>query len=132
DPSPAADPAKAPSGMRSLLDDLTGLRVGYRDAKDNDFVEDNAQDLAKYGLEDNNPEALRIEIERLDRIDRTEGKSDRKTSKVALLIGKKAEDKAEKKEGEKKEGDKKEPEKKEDKVYARLEGEKSVVLLPAK
>jgi hypothetical protein len=132
DPSPAADPAKAPSGMRPLLDDLTGLRVGYRDAKDNDFVEDNAQDLAKYGLEDNNPEVLRIEIERLDRIDRAEGKSDKKTIKVVLLIGKKAEDKVEKKEGDKKEGDKKEPEKKEDKVYARLESEKSVVLLPAK
>jgi hypothetical protein len=127
EPAPAADPNRAPNGMRVLLDDLTNLRVGYRSEKDNDFVEDDAKDLARYGLEDNNPNALRIEIERTESIDREAGKESKKTSKVVLLVGKKAEDKTEKKEGDKKEADKKE-----EKVYARLESEKNVVLLPAR
>jgi hypothetical protein len=131
----AADPAKAPHGMRDLLNILTGLRVDYKDDKDNDFVEDDAKDLAKYGLDDGNPGLLRVEIERVDSIEHEGGKADKKTSKVVLLVGNKVEDKKaeEKKADDKKPDDKKAEEKKaEEKVYARLEGEKNVVKLSAK
>src|SRR5262249_52718190 len=129
----AADPAKAPHGMRDLLNVLTGLRVDYKDDKDNDFVEDDAKDLAKYGLDDGNADLLRVEIERVDSMDRDGGKADKKTSKVVLLVGKKTEKKPEAKKPEDKKPDDKKAEKPADeKVFARLESEKNVVKLSAK
>jgi Domain of unknown function (DUF4340) len=104
---PGAAPAdKAPSGVRPLLNDLTGLRVD----KSEDFVADNVddKDLAKYNLEPAKDPVLRIEIEK------SGGAKDEKkpASKSALLVGV----------GKQADG----------KYYARLDGERSVVKVAAK
>jgi hypothetical protein len=108
----APDPApKAPTGVQSLLVDLTDLRVEYTDSG-NDFVADHIEDLAKYNLGPKD-DVLQIEVERVDSPG-GEGK-EKKTSRHVLLIGvgKKVDDKT-------------------DKYYATLEGSKSVVKVAAK
>src|SRR5439155_3063827 len=57
----AFGPDKAPSGVQSMLVDLTDLRVDYTDSKANDFVADNVEDLAKYNLGPKD-EVLRVEV----------------------------------------------------------------------
>jgi hypothetical protein len=98
---------KAPTGVQSLLTDISNLRVDYRADNDNDFVADDVKDLAKYNLDPSNPDVLRIEIQRSE----TGGK----TATAALLVGvsKKVDDKS-------------------DKYYARLDGENTVVKVDAK
>ncbi len=91
--------------MRPLLNDLTALRVD----KSEDFVADDVadKDLGKYNLDPEKNAILRVEVEK------SEGtKEDAKTTKVALLIGV---DKAV-----------------DGKYYARIDGEKSIVRVPAK
>ncbi|HEY7313077.1 MAG TPA: DUF4340 domain-containing protein [Gemmataceae bacterium] len=89
------DPAatdKAPSNVQSVLTDISNLRV--ESAKD--FVKEDATDLGKYNLDPAKDDLLRIEIERVDEIATSEeGKKEKKTSKVALVVGvgKKVDDK---------------------------------------
>jgi hypothetical protein len=104
--------AKAPDGVRSLLTDLSNLRV----ENTKDFVADDVKDLAKYHLDPAKDDVLRIAIDRTDQIATgEEGKKERKTSHPVLLVGvgKKVDDKS-------------------DQYYAMLEEEKTVVKLPAK
>jgi hypothetical protein len=103
--------AKNPKAVYSLLEALAGLKVAYDPAnKVDDFVEDDARDLKKYGLEDGVKDRLSIKVERT-----VTGKATDKdkTTSDTLLIGKKADDKGEK-------------------VYARLDSDHNVVRLPAK
>jgi len=138
-------PAK---GAHDLLDAIEHIRV----ESDDDFIEDHAADLARYGLEDNKPVELRIEV--TQRPGSLQGGDEKQPPvRSALLVGKKVEKKAEKKPDEKKSGDekkstdkdakkndKKEADKhedekhehKEDKYYARLEGESAIVAVTAK
>jgi hypothetical protein len=101
-----AQPDKAPSGVRPLLNDLTQLRVD----SPADFVADNVtdQDLGKYNLDPAKDPVLRIEVEK------TVGtKEDKKPpQKPALLVGV----------GKAVDG----------KYYARLDGERSVVKVPTR
>jgi hypothetical protein len=130
-------------GVHGLLDSIEKIRV----ESDADFVDDNATDLAKYGLEENKPELLRIEIsQRVGSL--LGGDEKQKPVSDALLIGKKVEVKEEKKPEKKAEKDKENPKKKdekdrgikkdkkeektEDKYYARLESETAIVKIPAK
>jgi hypothetical protein len=134
-------------GVHGLLDGIEKIRV----ESDADFVDDNATDLVKYGLEEGKPDFLRIEISQ--RIGNLLGGDEKQQPVIdALLIGKKIESKEEqkpekkdgkdkkddkkqevKKEDKKKEKEKeKEEEKKEEKYYARLESETAVVKVPAK
>jgi hypothetical protein len=96
--------AKSPKNVSQLLEAVAGLKVRYKSATDNDFVED-GDDMSKYGL-DKDAKGLRIEAKWTP-----SGKT--KSVTDTLLIGKKADDKGEM-------------------VYARLESEKNVVKLPAK
>jgi hypothetical protein len=102
--APSAD--KAPSGVRPLLNALTGLRVD----KSEDFVADNVEDkeFGKYNLDPAKDAILRIEIEK------PEGTKEelKPESKVALLVGV----------GKATDG----------KYYARLDGEKAVVKVATK
>ncbi len=106
----AFGPDKPPSGVQSMLVDLTDLRVDYTDSKKNDFVADNVTDLAKYNLDPAKDDVLRIEVERVDQA----GDKDKKTSRAVLLVGA----------GKKSDNP--------DKYYATLEGSKSVVRVAAK
>lgn len=97
------------TGVRSLLDLLTALKVDYQEGKVNDFVSEDARNLEQYGLEPGTkPGRLRIEVTRsLGGF----GADKNKTVQETLLIGKK-EDKG-------------------DKYYAMLEDEKYVVKVAA-
>jgi hypothetical protein len=109
------DPNKPPGGVNSLLTDVTNLKVDAKDAKDSDFVADDVEDLAKYHL-GKGDDVLRIEIERVEQPGKdADGKQDKKTARVALLVGvgKKVDDKS-------------------DKYYACLEDERNVVKLSAR
>lgn len=70
----AFDASKPPSGVQSMLVDLTDLRVDYTDSKVNDFVADNVEDLAKYNLGPKD-DVLRVGVERTDK------------AKPVLLVG---------------------------------------------
>jgi hypothetical protein len=116
----AIDKTKQVGGLKNVLDDLANLKVEYKDEKDNDFVKDGATDgeLVEYGLDPAKGDALRVEIERAESHKSGEaGKDDKKTAKVALLVGGVA---------------KKDADNKPEKYYARLENEKNVVRIPAK
>jgi hypothetical protein len=105
-PSPApGQEVNKQTGMKGLLDDLRGLRV----ESDPDFVADDVTDMAKYGLVDDKPAWLRIEVRRKSGGFGADGD---KASDDVLLIGNKTDDKG-------------------DKRYARLAGEKTVVRLPS-
>jgi hypothetical protein len=122
--SPAVAAVKNVTGVKDLLDAVTGLKV----ESDADFVAEGVsdQDLAgKYGLASDKPDSLRIQA----RIERLGSKSEEKTTET-LLIGKKVEAKEEKKTDKKddKKDDKKE--KSEPYYYARMDGESAVVRVP--
>jgi hypothetical protein len=134
-------------GVHDLLDAIEHFRV----EADEDFVEDKATDLARYGLEDNKPVFLRIDVSQ--RPGGLLGGDEKKEPvKASLLIGKKVPAKSEKKSDEKKAEDKKQGDAKKDeknghdhkdeksehkeeakeKYYARLKGENVVVAVTAK
>jgi hypothetical protein len=101
------DKAPAPEGKDSKVTGVQGLLTAIEKIKvenDADFVEADAPDLTKYGLEGNKPERLRIEIERRPSFGLDKEKE--KTQRV-LLVGKKDE--------------------KGDKYFARLEEDRAVV-----
>jgi hypothetical protein len=104
--SAADQTAKAPSGVRSLLNDLGGLRVD----RNEDFVADDVEDkdLGKYNLDPAKDQILRIEV------DKSAGnKEEEKTLvKSTLLVG------VGKADG--------------DKYFARLDGEKPIVKIAVK
>jgi hypothetical protein len=107
-------PDKAPASVQSMLVDVSDLRVEYVSAKNNDFVADDVEDLAKYNLGPKD-DVLRVEVERVDQPGGAEGNQEKKTSRHVLLVGvgKKADNRT-------------------DKYFATLEGSKSVVKVPAK
>jgi hypothetical protein len=132
-------PAK---GVHDLLDAIEHIRV----ESDSDFIQDRATDLARYGLEDDRPVGLRIEVTQRPG-SMLGGDEKQPPGRSALLIGKKVEPKSGKKPDafsrdaqrsakEKKEADKHDDEKHEhkdeEKYYARLEGEATVVAVTAK
>ncbi len=103
---------------------LSGLKVAYTDEKNNDFVQDDVTDLAKFKdgvLDPAKGPVLRIEVTRT-----ADGQTTTRT--LAIGVGKKLDDKA-KAAGK----DEKKDEKKEGKYYAYLAGGKSrdVVRVPA-
>ncbi len=76
--------AKAPDGVNSLLTDLTNLRVDQSE----DFVANDVKDLAKYNLDPAKGDVLRVAIDRTEEVNTgEEGKKERKTSHIVLLIG---------------------------------------------
>ncbi len=89
------DPAatdKPPSNVQSVLTDISNLKV----AINKDFVADDVKDLHKYNLDPAKDDILRIEIDRVEEIGKNDkGDKEKKTAKVALLvgIGKKVDDK---------------------------------------
>jgi hypothetical protein len=105
---PPGDTQKRVTGVRELLNDADNLRVD----SSADFVADNVTDFAKYGLEAQKPERLRVEVQRKRSGEATPDQAKEPLTRI-LLVGKKADDKGEK-------------------LYARIEGESSVVRLPAK
>jgi hypothetical protein len=107
-PSAAAGTEQKITGVRELLQAIVDVRVD----SDDDFGASNASDtdLAEKDLE-KGKEHLRIEVKRQPASFGTEEK--KPAIQDALLIGKKADDKGEK-------------------LYARLEGEKNIVKVPAK
>jgi hypothetical protein len=90
------DPAandKPPSNVQSVTTDISNLKV----ESDKDFVESDAKDLGKYHLDPAKDDIVRIEIERVEEIAKNaEGNKEKKTAKVALLVGvgKKVDDKS--------------------------------------
>jgi hypothetical protein len=96
---------KRVTGVRELLTDIDGLRVESSD----DFVANGVIDMAKYGLDKDKPERLKIEVKRKPPV----GSESKEPVTRILLVGKKADDKG-------------------DKLYARLENENDVVRIPAK
>jgi hypothetical protein len=96
----------APTGVKPLLQSLSGLRVGASD----DFVDD-VSDLKKYGLDADNADKLRIEIVRKPTA-AADGDEKKPITEV-LEVGGKADEKGEK-------------------VYARLQGDPGVVKVSAK
>ncbi|MGH7222040.1 MAG: DUF4340 domain-containing protein, partial [Gemmataceae bacterium] len=90
-----ANPAgedKAPSNVAAVLSDISSLKV----ESDKDFVKDDAANLGKYHLDPAKDDILRIEIERVEAIDKDEkGEKKPKTRKAALVVGvgKKVDDK---------------------------------------
>jgi hypothetical protein len=121
-PGGAPPPANsALSGVRPLLTDLTNLRV----EKNDDFVADEVadKDLGKYNLDPAKDAVLRVEVDKTapakddDKKEEEKKEENKAGQKVVLLVGvgKPVDDKA--------------PEKK---YYARVEGEQSVVRVPAK
>jgi hypothetical protein len=127
DPPPPGNPPvveKKVNGVRDLIDDAGGLRVEAND----DFIADGVGDAdlaAKYGLEKDKPETLRVEVKT------TPAKGDAKTE--VLLIGKKAPKAVEEKKDDKKDTkkDEKKPEAPPEYYYVRLESENSVERVPA-
>jgi hypothetical protein len=81
------DPAaadKPPSSVQSVLTDITNLRV----ENSKGFIKDDATDLGKYHLDPAKDDILRLAIERVEEISANEeGKKEKKTVKVALLVG---------------------------------------------
>lgn len=131
-------------GVHDLLDAVEHIRV----ESDEDFVDDDASDLARYGLEDNKPVFLRIDVSQQPG-SLLGGDEKKEPVGSTLLIGKKVPAKSEKKSDEKepedkKKGDPKDAKKDEkkdvhdlkgeakEKYYARLEGETAVVAVTAK
>ncbi len=108
DPSASSETPKRITGVRDLVSDADNLRVD----SNADFVANAVTDLAKYGLESNKPERLRIEIQRKKGGDQTTEEAKEPVARV-LLVGKKVDDKGEK-------------------LYARLDSESNVVRVPAK
>lgn len=109
--SPGQD--QAPSGVRDLLKDLSDLRVATsKDAKSTegapDFVADNVSDMAKYGLQEDQPATLKIG---LTHTPAKLGQSSEAKEPVTetLLVGNKVDNK----------------------YYARLGGDKSVIKIEA-
>lgn len=81
--NPANDD-KPPENVETALTDLSNLKI--ENAKD--FIEDDAKDLEKYNLDPAKNDILRVEIERVESIDKNEkGDRDKNTKKVALLVG---------------------------------------------
>lgn len=84
---------KPPSNVETVLSDISSLKV--ESAKD--FVEDDAADLGEYNLDPAKDDILRIDIERVESIDKDE-KEEKKTEtkKVGLVVGvgKKVDDKS--------------------------------------
>lgn len=77
-------PDAVPSNVQSVLTDLSNLKV----ESDKDFVQDDAKDLGKYHLDPAKDELLRIDIDRTEEITSdSEGKKEKKTAKVALVVG---------------------------------------------
>lgn len=72
------DPLKVSGGVRGLLMNISNLKVEYKDEKNNDFVSDDAPDLAKYKLDVAKDKVLQLSIERIE-----EGN---KTSSPKLII----------------------------------------------
>src|SRR5207244_3933503 len=84
-------------GVHDLLDAIEHIRV----ESDEDFIQDHATDLARYGLEDNKPAELRIEV--TQRPGSLLGGDEKQPPvRSALLIGKKVKPKSEKKPDDKK------------------------------
>jgi hypothetical protein len=106
--APAAGDSKPITGVRQLITDLDNLKV----PGNADFVANNVPDFAKYGLQAEKPERLRIEVTRKPPSSSGEGASKEPEHRV-LLIGKKADEKG-------------------DQLYARLESESNIVRIPAK
>jgi hypothetical protein len=101
-------------GVSGLLSSLASLRVAALE----DFVADDVRDLSKYGLDDKDPDRLRIEVQ-TQSSPAVPGEEKKDTVTTVLLIGKKVEEKEEKKPDEKK------AEEREEKYYAALdEGDK--------
>jgi hypothetical protein len=77
-------PGKAPDSVNSLLTDVSDLKVD----KPEDFVANDAKDLAKYNLDPAKGDVLRVAIDRTDEVNTSEeGKKERKTSHLVLLVG---------------------------------------------
>ena len=75
---------KAPENVESVLNDLVNLKI----ADEQGFIEDDAKDLGKYHLDPATNDILRIEVERVESIDKSEnGDKSKKTKKIALLVG---------------------------------------------
>jgi hypothetical protein len=75
---------KLPSNVDAVLSDISSLKI----ESDKDFVRDDAADLGKFNLDPAKNDILRIEIERVESIDKNEkGAKETKTKKVALLVG---------------------------------------------
>jgi hypothetical protein len=89
--NPAGDD-KPPSNVEAVLSDISSLKI----ENGKDFVKDDAADLGKYNLDPAKDDILRIDIERVESINKDE-KGDKKTEtkKVALVVGvgKKVDDK---------------------------------------
>jgi hypothetical protein len=114
------EPGQPPASMAALLDQITKMRVEYKDDKDNDFVASGVTDWKQYGLQDTG-DLLTIDITRSEQANPTAKKDgDEKAAPVSLTskqtlviaVGKKTDDKT-------------------DKYYARRAGENSVVKVPA-
>lgn len=77
-------PDKPPTNVQSIVSDLSALKVD----SDKDFVADDAKDLGKYHLDPAKDDLLRIDVDRLEEIaGGSEGKKEKKTAKVALVVG---------------------------------------------
>jgi hypothetical protein len=103
-PAPGLDDTKI-TGVEGLLKAIVNFKV----AGNEDFVESDAKDLAKYGLEANKPATLKLEIER--KAGNALGTTSDEKVHETLLIGKKNE-----------QGDK---------YYARLADDNAVVMVNA-
>lgn len=90
-----AGPGKPPAGVRDLLRDLGDLKVSSTESSGKpgadelggrpEFVKDNVEDMGLYGLRDDRPATLKIELRRA-----ADGQSDQKESvQEVLLIGNK-------------------------------------------
>ncbi|MFN9954327.1 MAG: hypothetical protein ACK55I_14630, partial [bacterium] len=77
------EPLKVSGGVRGLLNNLSNLKVDYRDEKSNDFVEDGAADLAKYKLDVVKDKVLSLTVERAEEGDKTS------TAKLLVAVGEK-------------------------------------------
>jgi hypothetical protein len=108
------------TGVRELIDAIGAIRV----SSEEDFVATDVKDeelAQKYGLASGKPALLRIEVKRTES-SVTGGEEKKSPVTDALLIGKKVEEK----------DDKKPATDKGDMYYARLESERAVVKVPAK
>ena len=104
EPAPAGREDAKITGVEGLLKAITNIKVAGND----DFVESDAKDLAKYGLESTKPATLQIEIER--KAGGPLGSTSDEKVRDTLLIGKKDE--------------------KGDKYYARFADDRAVVRSP--
>ncbi|HXG10436.1 MAG TPA: DUF4340 domain-containing protein [Gemmataceae bacterium] len=90
----SGDPGRddSPQGVQGLLANLANLKV--ESPQDFVTVTDDARELAKYGLDKDNPERMRIEVKTQDTLSSGEEKKPPVTS--VLLVGKKVDDKEDK------------------------------------